>query len=184
MDPIIGQLTRKSPGNSPIISRSPASPIKSTSKLVLRGSSLRAILQPEGTAQYISEKVRFGLSFAAEEGQRRQEAHMKLRSTQDLNRSLMEQRTMQRSVSLETLERQQAERNRLRGLNALDKSRPDFKSAFNPINHGYDPSSKGRILENYERIAKVRAEQRMTYLDVKSNSTYNLVNGFNRRVFY
>mmetsp|Transcript_378 Transcript_378/g.446 ORF Transcript_378/g.446 Transcript_378/m.446 type:complete len:185 (+) Transcript_378:148-702(+) len=184
MNPLTGELYHHSVKNTPSLSRESWSPIKSSSKYVLSGLSLKSMLQPEGTIQFATEQDRFNTDFAAEERDRRNAVYQRRRALQDQNRSLMEQRSFERSVSIEAIERQQAERYRFRAVNILEKNKSDYRSAFNPITHDYDPTSKGKILETHDRLKEIRADRRKANINAKGNSSFNIINGFDRRVYY
>lgn len=182
MNPISGELYHKVVRNTPA-SRD-LSPLRSTSKLVLTGNNLKSLLQPEGTIQYATEDDRFKTDFATEERARRQAIFDRRRFVQEHNRSLIEQRHFDRAISIEAIERQQHDRYRYRLSNYLEKQRSDFKSAFNPLTHEYDPTSKGKVLETHDRLAMMRAERRKEYVYAKGNSSYDLITGIARRPVY
>jgi len=69
-------------------------------------------------------------------------------------------------------------------VNILEKNKSDYRSAFNPITHDYDPTSKGKILETHDRLKEIRADRRKANINAKGNSSFNIINGFDRRVYY
>jgi hypothetical protein len=159
------------------------SPIKVNSKYVLSTSNLKSVLQPEGSIFYASEEDRFRTDFAAEDREKREAAYRRRQAAHDLNRSVRDAQAYQRSMSIEAVEKQKAERFNRRADAMKEKERPDFKSAFNPITHEYDVTSKGKVLETHDRLTAIRQQRRMRNIDSKGSSSYNLIDGSDRRVY-
>mmetsp|Transcript_25845 Transcript_25845/g.45664 ORF Transcript_25845/g.45664 Transcript_25845/m.45664 type:complete len:184 (-) Transcript_25845:6568-7119(-) len=183
MNPITGELYHKSIRSTPI-SRSVASPFQSSSKFVLSNESIKSVLQPEGTIFYASDNDRFRQDFAAEEREKREAAFQRRQQAHYVTRSIHDARAMERSLSIEAVERQQAERFGRRAELIVEKQRPDFRSAFNPITHEYDSNSKGKVLETHDRLSQMRAQRRKWNIDNRGNGAYNLINGADRRPIY
>jgi hypothetical protein len=66
-------------------------------------------------------------------------------------------------------------------MDLLEKQHANYRSAYNPITHDYDQTSRGKALETFDRLAKRRAEIRKRNIYAKGSSSYNLINGFDRR---
>lgn len=182
MNPITGELYHKSIRSTPM-SRHSMSPFKSTSKYMLTNDNLKSVLQPEGSNFYVSDEDRFRQDFAAEDRERREAAYQRRQQAHLVKRSLFEARAFERSLSIEAVERQQADRFNRRAEVIVDNQKSDFRSAFNPLTHEYDQTSKGKVLETHDRLAEMRANRRMHNIYTKGACSYNLINGAERQIY-
>jgi hypothetical protein len=69
-------------------------------------------------------------------------------------------------------------------MDRLEKQHANDRSAFNPITHDYDQTSRGKALEAFDRLARWRAETCKLNIYAKGSSIYNLIKGFDRRPVY
>lgn len=184
MNPITGELYHKiSPRSSPSL-RMNSSPFHKVTKEVLSRDSIKSFLQPQGTIQHVTETDRFRTDFATEEREKREAVYQRRRLVHDLNRSQLEARAYDRSLSIEAVERQQAERTRARAAMILEQQKAHFKTAFDPITHEYHPTSKGNVLATHDILAQMRAERRRANINRRGNGTYNIISGVDRRATY